>query len=474
MRRRVIKRLALGFALALAACGEPERPAPGGTLRVSVVGALDPALPPTALDPPRSILTASTQQGLLALGPAGELAPGLARSWNVSDDGLRYLFRMRDDVRWIDGRPITAGDAVAVIKRALAPRGGHPLRRYLLAIDEVAAPTQGIVELSLTEPIPDLLRYLAQPSLAIMRQGAEPPASGPFALAPGATLPLRLIANPTFHSAGVMALGEVRLIPEPARAATARFQRGEVDLVTGGATTGLLDARAAGGGALRIEPTWGVYGYRAGNGAALADARVRRALALAIDRDALLARVFNIPAMLPASALVPPGVAGPLAARDWAAAPIEERRARALALLAEAGYGPERPLTLVLSLPAGDEHAAVARETASQWAALGVRTRGVARTPERHASILAAGAFDLAVIEAIAPAPSPAFFLAPFAAAGEPITPAVARSIVERDAVIALFTPVRWSLVAPGVSGWIDNAAGAHPLHRLDVLARPR
>ena len=150
---------------------------------------------------------------------------------------------------------------------------------------------------------------------------------------------------------------------------------GAVDVVTGAATDGLIEARAAGRGALRVEPSWGILGLRVSRASALLrDPQVRLALALAIDRPGLIDRQFGaVAGMQPAYGPVPPGLGGGAGSPDWAATPIADRRARATALLRAAGWAPDAPLDLLAAIPPGEEHAAIITEVAAQLAPLGLR-----------------------------------------------------------------------------------------------------
>jgi oligopeptide transport system substrate-binding protein len=62
--------------------------------------------------------------GLVELSPELDIVPDVARSWEVSEGGRRYLFHLRDDVRWSDGRRVTAGDFEYAWKRVLDPTSG--------------------------------------------------------------------------------------------------------------------------------------------------------------------------------------------------------------------------------------------------------------------------------------------------------------------------------------------------------------
>lgn len=500
----------LGPALLLAACGgAPEEPA--SVLRADVVGTLDdPA------SPPRVVLTQSTQLGLVQFNGAGQVVPGLAASWRVVDEGRSLIFRLRP-ASWSDGRALTAGDVVAVFRRIMAPGSRNALKPLLAGIDNAAAVVEGrapmtmlgvtaplpnVVEVRLSSPDAGLLQLLALPQAAIVRSGARPPSIGGFMVADGKARPLLLKRNPRYFDAGEVQLGGVALsaAPEPAQA-IARFRRGETDLVTGDGIAGLGEARVlAPRGTLRVEPTWGMYGYRANlKTGPLADERVRRALAMGVDRDALVRGQFAMPQVVPLVSLVPPDAgSGEPVVPDWAALEPQARRALAAQLLAAAGYGPARPLQLRVSLPPGRDHAQIFDAVLRDWQMLGIAATAVERAPAAQRQAVARGDYDLAVVELSAPAPKPLFFLRPFTCAGsggsycnkgadaliegarvmaddgaraEALAHAEAAMLADTP-MIPLFVPVRWALVAKGVTGWTDNQGGQHPLAALKIEDR--
>src|SRR5690606_29217830 len=103
--------LPLALALLLAACGsspgdEDELLRRGLTAEIST---LDPHF--NVLVETSSVLL-DLYEGLVRLDPGGNVVPGVAESWTVSDDGRRYTFVLRDDVRWSDGSALTADDFV--------------------------------------------------------------------------------------------------------------------------------------------------------------------------------------------------------------------------------------------------------------------------------------------------------------------------------------------------------------------------
>jgi peptide/nickel transport system substrate-binding protein len=135
-------------------------------------------------------------QGLVRFDSSGNIVPGLAERWTVSDDGLSYIFRIAS-VKWPDGQPVTAQQIARLLKRQLADRSRNSLRDPLGAIDDVVAMTDRVIEIQLVAPRPNLLSLLAQPDLAILRGSSG---TGPFSAVwtggPGGELRLsREIAN---------------------------------------------------------------------------------------------------------------------------------------------------------------------------------------------------------------------------------------------------------------------------------------
>ncbi|WP_419815454.1 ABC transporter substrate-binding protein [Glacieibacterium sp.] len=506
--------LPLAALVLLAACtkGEDDKAA---LLRADIVG--DMAEPAS---PVRAALTQMTQLGLVQFDGAGQLVPGLAASWRTVDDGRSIIFRLRPAV-WSDGRALTAGDVVAVFRRIMAPGSTNTLKPLLAGIDNapsvmdgrapvtllgVNAPLPDVVEIRLSSPDAGLLQLLALPEAVIMRSGARPPSTGAFVLKDAGARPIMLTANPRYFLAADNRLGSVAVTPSTdPRLSVQRFVRGQADLVMGDGIAGLGEARTLGPrDTLRLEPSWGVYGYRFNTDREpLSDPRVRRALAMSIDRADIVQRLFATPLMVPLVSLVPPDAgsgANAPAVPDWSAMDTPARNALATQLLHEAGYGPERPLRLTVALPPGREHAQVFDAVARGWALLGVQAAALERAPAAQRDAEARGDYDLALVERRAPTATPLFFLRPFTCAARrgkqgycnPDADALiegARAMANEDAraealghaeaamladtpMIPLFVPVRWALVGRSVTGWTPNQGGQHPFATLDLPAR--
>ncbi|MGB7405810.1 MAG: ABC transporter substrate-binding protein, partial [Pacificimonas sp.] len=415
-------------ALCLAACGmdggaSDERP-------IAVAFVADDGLGDRDRDEQADYATAAAHLGLTGHGEDGRIVPELATSWRVLDDGRTYVFKLRPAV-WPDGREITSGDVVAVVQRALAPGSEVMLKPYLMEMaeaDAVAAnrkpprmlgidnPLPDVVTIELDRPAPALLELLAQPDLAIVRAREDsPPPSGPFAIAEdGAAL------VPNGRATDETVVHPLALSTLSLPAALEAFVEGDVDIVTGSATSGLSQVLADSetlGAQLRIEPTRGIYGLLAKTSSGpLADVRVRRALSMTVDRDALIdllgAPIGMEPAFGPLAPTLPEAYAG--AVPDWSSWTVEARATEAVRLLSEAGVTPRTPLSIDVAVPRGNTHEMIVATLAEGWRPYGINIRAYRRPPALHREVVEDGDYDLAISERIAPAMLPEFFLRPF------------------------------------------------------------
>src|SRR5581483_8311432 len=177
MKRLVSALLVVAVAAIPTAC----RQQPQGALKAVVIGdqpkIRDPALGP--LPPADAVLLENVAQGLVSFDANGNIVGGLAERWNVSDDGLSYIFRLAP-ANWPDGKKITAQQVARILKRQLAERSQNPIKDSLGAVDDIVAMADRVIEIRLLAPRPNLLSLLAQPELAILRGNVG---TGPFQLA---------------------------------------------------------------------------------------------------------------------------------------------------------------------------------------------------------------------------------------------------------------------------------------------------
>ncbi|MBA2466523.1 MAG: ABC transporter substrate-binding protein, partial [Sphingomonas sp.] len=411
LRRALAMALTIGGAAFFSAGCERQRE---GAVKVTVIGEtprlVDPATRP--LSDAEATLLANMAQGLVRFDARGQVEPGLAERWNVSNDGLSYIFRLASE-EWSGGDKITARQVARILRLAIARNSNNPLKDTLGAVDEVVAMTDRVLEVRLTAPRPNLLQLLAQPEFALVREGQG---SGPVGISdrrvPGGALRLeRRVPVPDGEEDRTE---ELRLSGATAPNAVRRFAAGDSDLVLGGSFADLPYTRRAGlaRGALRFDPVAGLFGLApARRGGPLADAELRRLLAQAIDRDALLLG-FDVPDLVGRATLLEAGLDGvpdPVAPQ-WQAVPIGERRPGLIAA-ADRLFGEEERPILRIALPEGPGGRLLFDRLTADWALLGIRLeRAVPGEPT-----------DLRLIDAVAPSTSPAWFLRRFRCEAAPI-----------------------------------------------------
>jgi peptide/nickel transport system substrate-binding protein len=480
MRSLALAVLVSVLALAPGAC----RNEPTGTARVLVIGGqpklADPAKGP--LSTSDAVLIQNAAQGLVRFDPAGNIVPGLAERWNVSDDGLSYIFRIAA-AEWLGGGRITAQQVARILKRSIAPASENALKDTLGAVEDIVAMTDRVIEIRLTAPRPNLLSLLAQPELGIMRSGHG---TGPFSYSPaaGGSGELRLDREITIGGEEESTVREeVLLAGSGVGQAVKAFADGGADLVLGGTFANLPVAQNAKlrRNSLRFDPAMGLFGLvPVRSGGVFDDPEVRRLLSQAIDRQALVA-ALRVPGLAPRATILEPGLEGVLVAVSpaWMATPIEERRP-SLAADATRLFGAEKP-AVRLFVPSGPGGDILFERLAADWGFLGL-------TVERARN--AAGS-DFRLLDSVAPSTSPAWFVRQFRCGSVPVCDSEADELMEaarstsipaqRSALllqaatgldqaqlfIPLTAPIRWSLVSPRIEGFVGNRYARHTLTEL-------
>ena len=473
-------------ALMLASCGPSGG---GGPVEVAMIGAPESLFQQgVRLSPSAQHLRAATHEGLVALDQGGQVVPAIAERWIVTDDGLSYIFRLRDST-WPGGDEIAADDIRSQLRKAITRVRGTSLGLDLAKIRDVRAMTGRVIEVRLTAPMPDFLRLLAQPELGFTRSGSG---AGPMAMSrDDETNGARLTALPP-ESRGLPAREDWEAVARPvgvralpAKDAVAAFSRGDVDLVIGGTIVDfpLAEAGPLSRGTIQVDPTMGLLGLivRRETGF-LADPERREALSMAIDRPSLI-QSFGLSGWRESTWVVPPeAFAGSFyPANRWNGASIEERRQIAAARVS-AWAGPGREAVVRVSLPRGPGSDLLLRQLTEAWRTIGVTTRRAA--PGETA--------DLELRDTLARFNSPRWYLNQFNCSlgtglCAPEADAIVRqslterdmvrreellaeahaALVEREVYIPLGVPVRWSLVRASVRNYLPNAWGFHPLFPL-------
>ena len=225
-----------------------------------------------------------------------EMVPSLAESWEVSDDGLTYTFTLRDGVTWHDGTPLTASDVVYSYGR-IRESANNGWR--FGTVTDVTAPDDSTVVFTLSAPTPNLLANIgAFKGMAIVQQAnvesgditTAPIGTGPFKVASWTSGDsIELVRNDDYWGGAPSLAGVTyRFIPDTTVALTS-LQSGDVqwtDNLPPQQVSGLKESTDV---VVETVPSNDYY-YFATNEARepFNDARVRQAMAWAIDRDAIV------------------------------------------------------------------------------------------------------------------------------------------------------------------------------------------
>lgn len=402
---------------------------------------------PETLDPHKTSTVAEAHilrdlyEGLLTYDGRGAIVPGAAESWTVSDDRLTYRFALRPDGRWSNGDPVTAEDFLFGLRRILDPKTAAKYAEVLFPISGAGAvnageappeslgvfvPEPGLVEIALSEPVPYLLELLThqtalpvhRPSLARWGDGFTRPGrhvtNGAYALVDWVPNDrITLTRNPHFREQAP--IERVDFVPTPDLAASVRrYAAGEIDSLADLPADQIASLKRRFGAQVRLGPALGLLAIGINTRKApFGDARVRRALSLAIDRE-FLAQIVWGETMAPATSFCPPGLDNyrdPPALEGREAGPID-REDEARRLLAEAGFGPANPLRVEYRFNVTDNNRNTAVALADFWRGIGVVTRFVSTDAKTHfAHLRDGGDFDLARMSWVADYSDPQNFL---------------------------------------------------------------
>lgn len=358
---------------------------------------------PQTIDPhrgegvPGSNVQRDLFEGLINEAPNGDLIPGAAESWRVSEDGLRYTFDLRRDARWSNGDPVTADDWVYSLRRSIDPQ---TLSRYtfilspILNADAIAAgerPPEDLgvrkiddhtLEITLGSPTPYFLGLLTHATTwPVHRASVE--AHGDQFTRPGNLVSngafmlddwvvnsyIKLVRNPYYWDNESTTLDEVWFHEtEDKSAELRRYRADELDITESVPKRQIGWIRENLGDELVTAPYLGsyYYGFNVTRPPFENNPKLRRALALAIDRDIITQQVTGAGEQ-PAFGWVPP-VNGydpqQMPEAEWTQA---EREAEARRLYAEAGYGPDNPLHTEILYNTQEDHKRVALAIAAMW-----------------------------------------------------------------------------------------------------------
>ena len=340
-------------------------------------------------------------EGLLNQDADGNLIPGVAESWEASDDKMTYTFHLRDNAKWSNGDPVTAHDFVYSWQRAASPELASPYSWYIsimsivngdAVIEGEVAPSELGVEATddhtfvvhLTTPLP----YFAQ----MVTHGTTFPVHRASVEAHGAdwTRPGNIVSNGAYvltehvpqermtrernamywNNDATILDKVVRLVINDETQGFTRWQAGELDRanVPTGQYPSLHEQYPT--EALSF-PSLCTYYYnfnmREDGPEWSKDQRVREALSLAVDRDIIVENV-TASGQIPAYTFTPGATAG-FTVPETAISSMSqaERNERAKALMAEAGYGADNPISVEILYNTSEGHKNIAIAISQMW-----------------------------------------------------------------------------------------------------------
>ena len=358
---------------------------------------------PESLDPhrasgvPSANLLRDLYEGLITEAPDGGLIPGAAESWTISDGGRVYTFRLRANGRWSNGDPVTAEDFVYSLRRSANPATLSEYSAILYPLDNADAVVNGklapdrlgvraidprTLEIRLHSPTPYLLGLLTHSSTYPVHRPTVEKFGSRFTR-PGNLVSngayrlnawvvqsyIQLVRNPYYWANDKTIINEVWYYPvENAESELNRYRANEFDLTETLPNRQIPWLRKNLPTELHIAPYLScyVYGFNTSQPPFKDNIPLRKALALALDRDILVGKITGA-GEIAAYSYVPPVTGYKDQVPAWAYWNQTERNAEARRLYAEAGYSAEKPLHLELLHNTEINHRRLAVAMAAMW-----------------------------------------------------------------------------------------------------------
>ena len=358
---------------------------------------------PQSLDPhraegvPSSNILRDLFEGLVAEAPNGELIPGAAQAWEISEDGLTYTFTLRPDGRWSNGDPVTAKDFEFGLRRSADPETLSRYSSVLAPISNARAVIAGelppealgvealderTLVIRLESPTPYFLGLLTHSTCyavhpdTVRAHGANwsrvetHVGNGAYRLREWVVQShIHITRNPHYWDNANTTIDDVRYYPlENQDAELKRYRADELDITSTIPQKQLRWIRENLADEFRVTPYLGTYyfGFNVTRPPFAGRPGLRRALSLAVDRD-IIANVVSGAGELAAYSWVPPVRGYEQQVPEEALWTQEQREAEARRLYAEAGYSSDKPLEVEVLYNTSDNHKRVAIALAFMW-----------------------------------------------------------------------------------------------------------
>lgn len=281
--------------------------------------------PDAQADDYANIVASSLYNDLLTLNSNEEIIPDLAKSWEISEDGLTYTFHLQENVKWHDGEPFTSEDVKFTYEKIIA-EGGY-LAGDLSAVSSMECPDDNTIVIVLSEPNATFLASLAWYCNSILPKHlydtdedwqtiaaatTNPVGTGPFKFVESTSgVSITLEKNPDYFGGEPFVDRVIYVISTDSDTAYQAFLNGEVDLLT--------DVPTSNVNVLQGDSNYSVGCLSAGRryqmcfnmeGTYTSELAVRQAIAKAINREEISTKATN-GLQAPAYGFYPPFL-------DWA------------------------------------------------------------------------------------------------------------------------------------------------------------
>ena len=335
--------------------------------------------------------------GLTTLNPKAEVVPGAASNWTISENGKVYVFNIRDDILWSDGRPVLAEDFAYSFRRMMDPATasrGAPMFYMIknaravnageLSVEHLAVTTLGkkTLRIELDNPAPFFLELIAHRCFPVRQDIIEKfgqkwtraeniVVNGAFKLdewKPQTSL--KLSKNELFYDARNVRLdGIMYFTTENLAAAFNRYRAGDLDMIVGFPMSQLELIKRKFSEHLRISQNLGLeYITFNTRKAPFNDYRVRSALSMTIEREVLTTKITRGTEKA-AYSLIPEGSRDGYkpAFASYKGLSKGDRIQKARLLLKEAGFTTANPLRFTYRYNSNETHQRVAAALAAMW-----------------------------------------------------------------------------------------------------------
>jgi oligopeptide transport system substrate-binding protein len=371
------------------------------------LGAEVPSLDPQNMEDMNSVRVANDIfEGLVTFDQSNIILPAMAKYWDVSSDGKKYTFHLRDDIKFSDGKEITADDFVYSWQRLVDPKTGSPYSYFIDSIINAKEITNGKLdsknlgvkainnrtfEVNLVFPDHDFLTKCGLAVLYVVpknivtkygKNWVDPEhivTSGPYVLTQHVVNGhISLKRNPYYYDIKNVAIENINFYPlVDSNSAIAKYKTGGLETTWTIPVDQLKELKNNYKDQVKVVPIEATVYYNINMARPeFKDIRLRQALTMAIDRDIITKNVLTRGTV---ALYGPVTVTVDNAQYDsvqyaWKSLSKLERIKQAKQLYKDAGYSENKPLKLTITYYTDDEQKKVALAIASMWSSsLGIK-----------------------------------------------------------------------------------------------------